>query len=78
MGVKELTINYKNIPIYLSVYENRKEMPSIIFIHGIILHVGVYSNLLDNSWSDLLARKEERKIKRMIKIFNLQLFLFSI
>jgi len=47
MGIKELTINYKNIPIYLLVYENGKEMPSIIFIHGITLHVGVYNNFLN-------------------------------
>jgi len=46
MQTKHLTIKYKNIPLYLSIYEFAIDKPSIIFIHGITFHAGVYTSLI--------------------------------
>jgi pimeloyl-ACP methyl ester carboxylesterase len=47
MEFKENEIKSRNIPIHLYIYENGINRPSVIFIHGISLHVGVYTNFLE-------------------------------
>lgn len=46
METKHLTIKYKNIPLHLNIHEFAIDKPSIIFVHGITFHAGVYTSLI--------------------------------
>jgi len=58
MEVKYSTIEYNKIPLHLTVYEAGVDKPSLIFIHGITFHAGIYTELIPGvNFLEALAEK---------------------
>jgi len=51
-------VDYKGLPLYLTIYEVDPQAPSLVFIPGMTTHVGVYTHLIPGAnYLQALARE---------------------
>ena len=40
------TVQYEDVPLHLTIYETDKESPVLIFVPGMTMHAGLFTNLI--------------------------------